>query len=127
MAQWLESYDFFRWVNPQSISVILFSIGLLGAIIKKNILKTIISIAIMDASVILFFLSLNYDRRAVPPVELQSGDVIVADPLTQAVMITAIVIGISSIAVSLTMFIHLYNRYGTADWDKSKAKRTEIL
>jgi len=127
MTQWLESQEIFNWINAQSVSVILFCIGLLGVLIKKNILKTIISIAIMDASVILFFLGLSFDRRAVPPVAVQASDLIVADPLTQAVMITAIVIGVSSVAVSLTMFIHLYNRYGTSDWDKAKDKRSEIL
>lgn len=127
MAQWIDEFNFLTWINPLSVSVLLFTIGLLGVLIKKNIIKTIISIAIMDASVILFFLGLNYDRSAVAPVDIQGSDMIVADPLTQAVMITAIVIGVSSVAVSLTMFIHLYNRYGTADWDKAKKKRTEML
>lgn len=127
MTQWFETFKIYNWINPQSVSVILFCIGLLGVLIKKNILKTIISIAIMDASVILFFLGLSYDNRAVPPIGVHGSDMIVSDPLTQAVMITAIVIGVSSVAVSLTMFIHLYNRYGTSDWDKAKNKRTEIL
>jgi multicomponent Na+:H+ antiporter subunit C len=46
-----------------------------------------------------------------------------ADPLPQALMITAIVIGVSVTAVALTMFITMYHIYGTTNWGKIVRKR----
>jgi len=43
--------------------------------------------------------------------------------LPQALMITDIVIGMGVTAASLTMFIHMYHRYGSTNWLKVKRKR----
>ncbi len=40
-------------------------------------------------------------------------------------MITAIVIGVGITAVSLTMFINLYHKYGTTNWEKAKRMREQ--
>ena len=48
-----------------------------------------------------------------------------ADPLPQALMITAVVIGISVTAISLTMFIAMAQKYGTTNWKRVKTKRGE--
>jgi len=74
---------------------------------------------VMDVGAILFLITVHYIPGNVPPVAIAGGirpGEIVADPLPQALMITAIVIGISVTAVSLAIFINLFRRYGTADW-----------
>jgi len=38
-------------------------------------------------------------------------------------MITAIVIGVGVTAVALTMFINLYHKYGTTNWEKAREAR----
>jgi multicomponent Na+:H+ antiporter subunit C len=50
----------------------------------------------------------------------------VADPVPQALMITAIVVGISVTALSLTMFVNLHHKYGSSNWNKVKRKRRDI-
>lgn len=105
--------------NSEWISIILFLIGLYGLIARRRIVKTIISLGIMEVAVILYFLSLNRQPGLLPPI----GDVdpaLMADPLPQALMITAIVIGVAITAVTLTLFIALYHRYGTTDWEKAR-------
>lgn len=55
-----------------------------------------------------------------------NGDVAVpADPLPQALVITAIVVGISVTAVALIMFISMYHKYGTTNWMKAMKHRME--
>lgn len=105
-----------RIFNAQTVSLLLFFVGLLGVVTQKNIVKTIIAVNIMDVGAILFLITVNYQRGNVPPVGDVTG-MVVADPLPQALMITAIVIGISVTAVSLAIFISLFRRYGTADWE----------
>ena len=105
-----------RYITAQNVSILLFFIGVLGLVLQKNIFKTIISINIMDAAAILYLITVNYVPDSVPPVS-PHGAGPVADPLPQALMITAIVIGISVSAVSLAIFIGLFRRYGSADWE----------
>jgi multicomponent Na+:H+ antiporter subunit C len=105
-------------------SFIIFFIGLYGLIAKRNIVKSIISLGVMETAVILYFISCGFKAGALPPI----GDVLphqMADPLPQALMITAIVIGVGSTAIALTMSIHLYHKYGTENWEEAMKKRVK--
>lgn len=112
------------WLNGENVSIILFFVGIYGLISRRNIVKTVISIGIMEVATILLFLTINYSEDSVPPIGVNiPGNI--ADPLPQALMITAIVIGVATTAVSLTMFISLYHKYGTTNWEKVIRKRME--
>ena len=114
-------------INGENISIILFFIGVYGVCARRNIFKTIMGLSIMQAGLILFFLSINTSENAVPPIGPDIMNAIsVSDPVPQALMITAVVVGISTTAVSLTMFISLYHKYGTTNWNKVKKKRGEM-
>src|SRR5690554_258302 len=111
------------FINEENIAVMLFFIGVYGLIARRNIVKTIISICIMDSAVILFFLTSNRTLDSVPPIGAETPNM--ADPLPQALMITAIVIGVSITAMSLAMFINFYHKYGTTNWLKAREMRLE--
>ena len=112
------------WINGETVSIILFFIGLYGITARRNIIKTVISLGIMETAIILFFLTINFSEGAMPPIGRDvTGSM--ADPLPQALMITAIVIGVAVTAVSMTMFISLYHKYGTTNWQKAKIRRKE--
>lgn len=106
----------------------VFFIGIYGLIARRNIIKSIIAFGIMQSALILFFISANYEVGALPPIfseKLAGSHQLQANPLPQALMITAIVIGISITAVSLTMFISLYHHYGTTNWKKVVSRLKE--
>lgn len=109
-------------IDGTVVTLILFFIGFYGLMARRNIIKTIMSFGIIQAAIILFFLNINFTNGAQPPIGSVSP---MADPFPQALMITAIVIGISSTAVGLTMFISLYHHYGTTNWYKIIQKRKE--
>jgi multicomponent Na+:H+ antiporter subunit C len=123
----LKAGELLDWLNGETVSIILFFIGLYGVIARRNVIKTIISIGIMQTSVIIFFITMNYEGRKIPPVNITNATTAdnLADPLPQALMITAIVIGVAFTAVSLTMFINLYHKYGTKHWGKIAERRME--
>lgn len=104
------------WVNAQNVSILLFFVGLLGLALQRNVVRSIIAVNIMDVGAILFLITVNHQPGSLPPVAAPSGAPI-ADPVPQALMITAIVIGIAVTAVSLAVFISVFRRYGSADWD----------
>ena len=107
---------FLEQLDISDLTVALFFLGLYGAMTQRNIIKTIMSIGIMDVAAITFIMLSNYQAGARPPIE---GTPIeqMADPVPQALMITAIVIGVSVIAMCLSMFMRVAYRYGTADWN----------
>ncbi len=105
------------------VSIVLFFIGLIGILSSKRMFKTIISMSIMEVGAVLFFLTMNAQVSDVPPIGVTTGEI--ADPLPQALMITAIVIGVAVTAISLVMFINLYHRYGTSNWEEAKEIRIE--
>ena len=114
------------YISGETISLILFFIGIYGICARRNIIKTIISLSIMQASIVLFFVSIS-DEATNAPIGtasfLKRNIETLADPIPQALMITAIVIGISVTALCLTMFISLFHKYGTTNWTKVKRKR----
>lgn len=113
-------------INGENVGIILFFIGMYGLCARRNIIKTIISLAIMQAALILFFISINADKNELAPIGKSFSDISkVADPLPQALMITAVVIGVAVTATSLTMFVSLYHKYNSTNWNRVKKKRSE--
>lgn len=112
-------------INGEIISIVLFFTGVYGLCSRRNIIKTIMSLSIMQASLILFFVSINSGRKTTGPIGKSLSITSAADPLPQALMITAVVIGLSVTAISLTIFIAMAHKYGTTNWKRVKAKRGE--
>ena len=96
-------------------AVIVFFIGFFGLITSKNIIKSIASIVLLEMAVIVFFLGVGFVEGMRPPI----GQVMenVADPLPQALVLTAIIIGVTVTAVNLTMLISLGHQFKKTDWD----------
>ncbi|MDP2173024.1 MAG: sodium:proton antiporter [Candidatus Cloacimonadaceae bacterium] len=95
---------------------ILFIIGMSGVILQRNMIKIIIGLAIMEYSVILFLILIGYiDGGTVPIISESFEKGPFVDPLPQALVLTAIVIGLATKALLLSVAIRLYKHYGTFD------------
>ncbi|MCL2811693.1 MAG: cation:proton antiporter subunit C [Clostridia bacterium] len=106
-------------------AIAVFFLGFYGLITSKNIIKSIVSIGLMEIAVVVFFLSLGFVDGIRPPIGLEmAGNV--ADPLPQALMLTAIIIGLTVTAINLTMLISLYRECKTTDWEIAKKLRNRI-
>jgi multicomponent Na+:H+ antiporter subunit C len=107
---------FITSLTPADLAIGIFFLGLYGAMTQKNILKTIMSVGIMDIGAITFFMMANRPEDPIPPVYPNDWQRM-SDPVPQALMITAIVIGVSVIAMCLAMYMRVAYRYGTTDWN----------
>ncbi|MCL2416250.1 MAG: cation:proton antiporter subunit C [Defluviitaleaceae bacterium] len=108
-------------------AIIMFFIAFYGLITSRNIIKSIAFTVMLETSVIMFFLVIGYRSGLLPPIgvgDLENFDHI-ADPLPQALMITAVIIGLSSTAVNIIMFITLFRKHQSAEWDVVKTKSSE--
>ncbi|RLF29801.1 MAG: cation:proton antiporter [Thermoplasmata archaeon] len=98
----------------------LIIIGLYAVIFRKNLIKTVIGITIIESGVNLFLITLGYREGGVPPiytnlpedVSIPRGMVL---PVPQALTLTSIVIGVAVLALMLSLVIHIYRVYGTLD------------
>ncbi|MFP4078885.1 MAG: sodium:proton antiporter [Candidatus Izemoplasmataceae bacterium] len=108
-------------MNP-ILSFIVILIGLYGLATSKNIIKSVFSLTIAEAGTILLFLNLGNLEGGAIPIVGEGIDAIV-DPLPQALMITAIVIGSTVTALSLMLSIKVFHHYGTIQWDEIFKRR----
>lgn len=97
------------------LSFITVLIGLYGIATSKGIIKSIISLNIIQSAVVLLFLSIGAIEGGEVPIIMGLKQSIV-DPIPQALMITTIVIGASITAVSLMLTIKIFHYYGTLSW-----------
>ena len=102
------------------LSLVLFVMGLYCLVAKKNIVKKIIGITIIEYSINLFLILIGYRRGGIAPILLK--DISVAeltersvDPLPQALVLTSIVIGLGVLALMVGICLRLYEKYKTID------------
>lgn len=95
---------------------VLFLVGLYGLITQRNLIKIAISMSIMEFSTFLFFALIGYiDNGVAPIVNPSEPNKIYVDPLPQALVLTAIVIGLATTAMLMAVIIRLYRKYKTFD------------
>lgn len=106
-----------------SFSLIL--IGLYVVLVKPNLIKVIIGINLIDTGVNLFLVAVGYIHAGTAPIfsegARQAEEMV--DPVPQALVLTAIVIGVAVLALALSLAIRVYDHYGTLDLRKIKALR----
>lgn len=95
----------------------LFLVGLWGLVAKRHLIKKIFSLSILNASVVILFVVEGADAGDSAPI-MGSGVVNIVDPIPQALMLTAIVIGVCVTALALAMAYRLYKATGSFDIDE---------
>jgi multicomponent Na+:H+ antiporter subunit C len=112
----------------------LFCTGLYAILTRRNLIKIIMGLSLMEASTYLLLVSMAYRRNSTAPVLLSppSGVSVhhlvhssraVADPVIQNFCLTAIVIGVAVTAVFLTVAVRIAQHYRTLDADRVRAMR----
>jgi multicomponent Na+:H+ antiporter subunit C len=95
----------------------LFLLGVWGLIRKDNLIKKVIALNLVNSSLIILFVYLGSLSGSIAPIMLETVKKTerVVDPLPQALMLTAIVIGICLTALALVLVSRIYRRFGTLD------------
>ncbi len=103
------------------LCLVLFSIGLYCTLRKRNIIKIVIGLGIIEYAVNLFFVLVGYKMAGRSPI-LSPNQAIenMVDPIPQALVLTAIVIGLAVTALIVAIALRIYEKYGTFDITKIK-------
>jgi multisubunit Na+/H+ antiporter MnhC subunit len=99
-------------INGISISIVIILVGLYGILVKRNMIKMVMSLYIMNSGVILFFVSTGYVPGGQAAI-LENTEKLAVDPLPQAVMLTSLVIGLGITALALALAVKIYDEYKT--------------
>jgi len=103
----------------------LIFIGLYIILVKRNLIKVIIGFNILNTGVNLFLVAIGYVKGGTAPIFSRQGieAVPLVDPVPQALVLTAIVIGVAILALALSLAIRLYQHYGTLNLEKIREQR----
>ena len=104
-------------------AIALILIGLYAVLSKKNLLKIVIGLSIIDGGLHLLFVAIGYLHNGTAPIfsdEVIGTNAVMVDPVPQALVLTAIVIGFAVTAVALSLVIRLYRHHNTASIDEIK-------
>jgi len=109
-------------------SVILVALGLYVIMTKKNLIKIVLGMSIVDYGINLFIVSTGFNEGGTAPVNkldefLKMKDVFFVDPVPQALTLTSIVIGACVDAMALSLVTKLYKQYKTSNADEIRRLR----
>ncbi|MGA1820400.1 MAG: NADH-quinone oxidoreductase subunit K [Thermoplasmatota archaeon] len=102
--------------------ILLIAVGIWGMLSRRNVIKIIMAIAIIETGINLLLVSIGYvSDRAAPIVEGDTGLGVspvgqVVDPIPQALVLTAIVIGLATTALALVAAVGYYRKTGTLEF-----------
>ena len=108
-------------------ALVLLLIGLWGMIAKRNLLKKVIAMSIFQSAIILFYISISEKQGATIPILAhgagEAGHAAVdaaayANPLPHVLMLTAIVVGVSTLGVALAILQKIHRVHGTIEEDE---------
>ena len=102
-------------------AVMLIVLGLYTIVFKKDMIKIVLGMGLVDYGINLFIVSIGFNAGGTSPLftisELLSGAYFV-DPVPQALTLTSIVIGACVEAMALALIIKIYQRYNTRNADE---------
>ena len=94
----------------------LMLIGSAGMVLSSHLVRIIFGIALLESGANLLLLLATYREGAAAPI-LVKGEfpLAMADPVPQALVLTAIVISVGILAVTLSLALRVHRAYGTLD------------
>jgi len=100
------------------IGSLLILIGFFGLLSRRNLIKMVIGFSLADTGVHIIIVSYGYMKNRIAPIldhAVAGRDPLlsVVDPVPQALVLTAIVIGFGITAVMLVYVLRLYEKSGS--------------
>lgn len=110
--RFLDFYNY--WVFA-----ILLMTGMYAVVSRTNLIKKLIGLSIFQSAAFLLYISMDKVRGGTAPI-IQPGaaDQLYSNPLPQVLILTAIVVGISTLALGLAIVVRINEAYGTTEEDE---------
>lgn len=99
------------------VTIFLMVSGLYIVVAKSNMIKTLLGLAVFQTSVYLLYLSPGKILGGTPPI-LGKGIEVYSNPLPHVLILTAIVVGVATLALGLAIVVRINESYGTIEEDE---------
>ena len=98
------------------VFAILLMIGFYAVIAKLNLIKKLIGLSIFQSAVFLLYITMGPVEGGTAPI-FREGDIgqVFSNPLPQVLILTAIVVGISTMALGLGLIVRIKEAYGSVE------------
>ncbi len=109
---------------PFVVAVLLVVFGIYTLLFKRNLIKLVIGISLVETGVNLFLVTLGYRTAGIAPIYTFAPEAErMVLPTPQALTLTSIVIGLATTALLLSFAVFIHRHYGTLDVRKVKELR----
>ena len=111
------------------VVIVLMMIGLYIVIARDNLVKKMMGLTIFQVAAIMLYVSMGKVKGGTAPI-LPPGEghgviydpsIVYSNPLPHVLMLTAIVVGIATTALGLSIVVRIYEAYGTVEEDEIAA------
>ena len=106
------------------ITIFLMVAGLYIVIARGNMVKKLIGLSIFQTSVYLLFITPAKILGGTAPI-LDPAFTVYSNPLPHVLILTAIVVGVATMALGLALTVRINEAYGTIEEDEILAKDSE--
>ncbi len=104
------------------VVIVLMMTGLYVVIARSNLVKKVIGLSVFQSAVIMFYISMGKVAGGTAPILPQAHGEIARDsglvysnPVPHVLMLTAIVVGVATTALALSLVVRIYDAYGTIE------------
>jgi multicomponent Na+:H+ antiporter subunit C len=98
--------------------IVLMMAGFYIMIARHNLVKKLIGLSIFQTGIFYFYISLGKVAGGTPPIYIENSEVVYSNPLPHVLILTAIVVGVATMAVGLSLVVRIYEKYGSIEEDE---------
>ncbi len=106
------------------ITVFLMVSGLYIVVARGNMVKKLVGLSLFQTSVYLLYISPGKILGGTPPIISEQFEVY-SNPLPHVLILTAIVVGVATLALGLALVVRINEAYGTIEEDEIFAEDEE--
>jgi multicomponent Na+:H+ antiporter subunit C len=99
------------------ITIVLMVAGLYAVIARGNMVKKLVGLSIFQTAVYLLYISPGKIVGGTPPI-LDPALKVYSNPLPHVLILTAIVVGVATLALGLALVVRINEAYGTIEEDE---------
>jgi len=100
------------------VFVVLLMIGVYAIISRSNLIKKLLGLSMFQSAVFLFYITMDKVEGGTAPIlkaGAGAGDTLYSNPLPQVLILTAIVVGVATLALGLAIVVRIGEAYGTVE------------
>ena len=100
----------------------LIGVGFYGMVAKRNLVKKLIGMSVLQSAIILFWLVAAFKHGATIPIVKEGAKTVepaeYMNPLPHTLMLTAIVVAVVTSGVAIALLVKIYRNYGSLEEDR---------